>query len=196
VTRLQVGASRIKLEPSDFADVVGAALEELGPAMGERQLSIEVPPDLPLVSIDFLLITQVLVNLFSNAIKFSPSDQPIQLRSRIVNDKLEVTVTGRGIGVPKGDLDRVFQNFTGSPSRARPMAWSGTFHLQRICGSASRTNHAGTQSGRWNHRQIRFAGLEVHYIQARRHRDLMPRGANREPDNQSQSGTRLDPAWT
>jgi K+-sensing histidine kinase KdpD len=111
VTRLQAGASRTKLEPSDFADVVGAALEELGPAIGKRQLSIEIPPDLPLVSMDFLLITQVLVNLFSNAIKFSPSDQPIQLRSRITNDKLEVTVTDRGIGVPKGDLDRVFQKF-------------------------------------------------------------------------------------
>jgi K+-sensing histidine kinase KdpD len=111
VTRLQAGASRVKLEPCDLSDVVGAALEELGAAMGKRQLSIEIPPDLPLVSMDFVLITQVLVNLFSNAIKFSPSDQPIQLRSRIVNDKLEVTVLDRGIGVPKGDLDRAFQKF-------------------------------------------------------------------------------------
>jgi two-component system sensor histidine kinase KdpD len=60
---------------------------------------------------DFDLITQVLVNLFSNAIKFSPSDQPIDLRARIVNDKLEVLVVDRGRGVPAGDLDQVFQKF-------------------------------------------------------------------------------------
>jgi K+-sensing histidine kinase KdpD len=111
VTRLQAGASRLKFEPCDLSDVVGAALEELGTAISTRQLSIEIPPDLPLVPMDFRLITQVLVNLFSNAIKFSPSDQPIQLRSRIINDKLEVTVMDRGIGVPKGDLERVFQKF-------------------------------------------------------------------------------------
>jgi two-component system, OmpR family, sensor histidine kinase KdpD len=99
VTRLQAGASRVKLEPCDLSDVIGGALEELGPAIGQRQLSIEIPPDLPLVSMDFLLITQVLVNLFSNAVKFSPPDQPIQLRSRITDGKLEVTVMDRGIGV-------------------------------------------------------------------------------------------------
>lgn len=111
VTRLQAGASRVKLEPCDLSDVVGAALEELGTSIDERQISIEIPPDLPLVSMDFVLITQVLVNLFSNAFKFSPSDRQIQLCSQIVEDKLEVMVIDQGVGVPKGDLDRVFEKF-------------------------------------------------------------------------------------
>ena len=111
VTRLQAGASRLKLEPCDLSDVVGAALEELGTSTDKRQISIEIPPDLPLVPMDFVLITQVLVNLLSNAIKFSPSDQAIPLRGQTVNDKLEVTVIDRGVGVPEGDLDRVFQKF-------------------------------------------------------------------------------------
>ena len=111
VTRLQAGASRLKMEACDLSDVVGAALEELGASTDNRQLSIDIPLDLPLVSMDFVLITQVLVNLLSNAIKFSPSDQPIALRGRIVNDELDVSVVDRGVGVPEGDLDRVFHKF-------------------------------------------------------------------------------------
>jgi two-component system, OmpR family, sensor histidine kinase KdpD len=111
VTRIQAGVSRLKLEPSDLSDVVGAALEELGTSTRKRQITIQIPSDLPLVPMDFDLITQVLVNLFSNAIKFSASDQPIDVRGQIVAGKLEVSVVDRGRGIPDSDLDRVFQKF-------------------------------------------------------------------------------------
>jgi len=77
----------------------------------KRQLSIDIPRDLPLIPMDFDLITQVLVNLFSNAFRFSSAEQPIELTSQIVSDKLEVKVLDRGRGVPDGDLDRVFEKF-------------------------------------------------------------------------------------
>jgi two-component system sensor histidine kinase KdpD len=111
VTRLQAGVSRLKLEPHDLLDVAAAALEELGTSSQKRQVSIEISPDLPLVPMDFELITQVLVNLFSNAFKFSPAGQPIRLSSQIADGELEVTVADRGRGVPEDDLDRVFQKF-------------------------------------------------------------------------------------
>jgi len=111
VTRIQAGVSRLKREPSDLSDVVGAALEELGTSTRKRQITIQIPSDLPLVPMDFDLITQVLVNLFSNAIKFSPSDQPIDVRGQMVDGKLEVSVVDRGRGIPPSDLDRVFQKF-------------------------------------------------------------------------------------
>jgi K+-sensing histidine kinase KdpD len=111
VTRIEAGVSRLKLEPCDLEDVVGAALEELGTLTKNRKISIQIPPDLPLVPMDFDLITQVLVNLFSNALKFSLSDRPIDLRSRIADGRLEVLVVDRGRGVPEGDLNQVFQKF-------------------------------------------------------------------------------------
>ena len=109
VTRLQTGVWRVKIEPCDVLDVVGAAIEEMG--THQRQICIHIPPDLPLVPLDFNLITQVLVNLLSNAFKFSPTDEPIELRSQMVNDKLEVSVADRGRGIPEGDPERVFQKF-------------------------------------------------------------------------------------
>jgi K+-sensing histidine kinase KdpD len=111
VTRLQAGASRLKLEPCDLSDVVGAALEELEAPGRMSNISIDIPQDLPLIQMDFNLIAQVLVNLLSNALKFSPDEDSIQLQGRIVGDKLEVSVADRGRGIPEEDLGRVFAKF-------------------------------------------------------------------------------------
>jgi len=111
MTRLETGVSTVKTEPSDLLDVVGAALEELGAPAGLRQVSFEIPEDLPLVPMDFGLITHVFINLFSNAFKYSPPDTPVEIRGRIIDDQLEVLVADRGVGVPPEDLDRVFDKF-------------------------------------------------------------------------------------
>jgi signal transduction histidine kinase len=111
VTRMQTGLSRLRLEPCDLSDAVGAALEDLGTSARMRHISIDISPDVPLVPMDFELIKQVLVNLFSNAFKFSSPDQPIHLGGHIVNGKLDVYVADQGQGIPQKDLDRVFEKF-------------------------------------------------------------------------------------
>ncbi len=111
VTRLEAGMARVKSEPCDLSDVIGAALEELGASTHKRTILLTISPDLPLVPMDFNLITQVLVNLLSNAFKFSPSDTPVELRSQIIGDDLDVMVIDQGIGVLERDLDRAFSKF-------------------------------------------------------------------------------------
>jgi two-component system sensor histidine kinase KdpD len=111
MTRLETGASTVKTEPHDLLDVVSAALEELGGAVRQRQMSFDVPEDLPLVPMDIGLITHVFINLFSNAFKYSPPDRPVEVRGRIIDDQLEVLVVDRGPGVPEEDLSRIFDKF-------------------------------------------------------------------------------------
>jgi K+-sensing histidine kinase KdpD len=111
MTRLETGAATVKTEPCDVLEVVSAALEELGAPAAQRQISFDVPEDLPLVPMDFGLITHVLINLFSNAFKYSSAHQPVEVRSRIISDQLEVMVVDRGVGVPPEDLGRVFDKF-------------------------------------------------------------------------------------
>jgi two-component system sensor histidine kinase KdpD len=111
MTRLETGVSAVKTEPHDLLELVSAALEELGAAASQRRVSIDFPQNLPLVPMDFGLITHVFINLFSNAFKFSPPDQPVEVRGRIIDDQLEVLIADRGVGVPAEDLDRVFDKF-------------------------------------------------------------------------------------
>ena len=111
MTRLETGASSVKTEPSDLLDVVSTALEELGASAGQRQVLFDIPEDLPLVPLDFGLITHVFINLFSNAFKYSRSEQPVEVRGRIIDGQLEVLVVDRGVGIPPQDLSRVFDKF-------------------------------------------------------------------------------------
>ena len=111
MTRLETGASTVRTEPCDLLDVVSAAVEELGAAARQRQVSFDIAEDLPLIPMDFGLITHVFINLLSNAFKYSAPDQPVEVRGRIIDDRLEVLVVDRGVGVPPEDLGRVFDKF-------------------------------------------------------------------------------------
>jgi two-component system sensor histidine kinase KdpD len=111
MTRIEAGALKVAHEPCDLQDVIGAALERLSDRLGNRTLRVEVPPDLPLVPMDFVLMAQVLVNLLDNALKYSPASAPIEVRVRVEDSQAFIEIADHGIGVPREDLERVFDKF-------------------------------------------------------------------------------------
>ena len=111
MTRLETGASTVKTEPCDLLDFVSTALEEMGASSHRREVSFDIPEDLPLVPMDFGLISHVLINLLSNAFKYSPPNQPVEVRGRVPDNHLEVLVVDKGVGVPVEEVDRVFDKF-------------------------------------------------------------------------------------
>jgi two-component system sensor histidine kinase KdpD len=111
MSRLEAGAVKVKREPSDIQDVIGSALAQLDEQLGKRQVNVNLPDSLPLISLDFILIEHVLVNILDNAIKYSPPDSTIDITARISNAFLEIDVADRGIGIPTEDLSRVFDKF-------------------------------------------------------------------------------------
>ena len=111
MTRLEAGALKIKQELCDAQDVIGSALERLTDQVGDRQVTFNIAPDLPLVPMDFVLIVQVLVNLLDNAIKYSPLDAPIEINASYAGAFAEISVADRGTGIPRDDLARVFDKF-------------------------------------------------------------------------------------
>jgi two-component system sensor histidine kinase KdpD len=111
MTRLEAGAVKLVREPCEVADVIGAALEQLSGSLKGRQVRTDAPADLPLVSMDFVLIQQVLVNLLDNAVKYSASEAPIEVTARLVDGEVEIEVADRGVGIAPEDLTRVFDKF-------------------------------------------------------------------------------------
>jgi two-component system sensor histidine kinase KdpD len=63
------------------------------------------------VSVDLVLIAQALVNLIDNAVKYSPSDKPIEVQAHRTDAQVTIDVLDRGIGVPPEDLTRMFDKF-------------------------------------------------------------------------------------
>lgn len=123
MTRLEAGAVRLRCESSDVHDLVSSTLEQLETRLKGRPIIVDIPDDLPLVSLDFVLIWQVLVNLVDNALKYSPPTSPIEIRAQRFGADLEISVADWGIGIPTDDLDRVFDKFY---RVQRPDSVSGT----------------------------------------------------------------------
>ena len=111
MTRLEAGALKLKQDPCDVQDLVGCALAALEPQIGARSIEVRLPPDLPEVRMDMVLMTQVLVNLIDNALKYAPSDRGIEIAAAVADGSLELEVSDRGPGVPAADLGRIFDKF-------------------------------------------------------------------------------------
>jgi two-component system sensor histidine kinase KdpD len=66
---------------------------------------------LPLVPMDLVLMTQVLVNLLENTLKYSPSGTPVEIIARTDTPWLIIEIADKGHGVPEQDLKRIFDKF-------------------------------------------------------------------------------------
>ena len=130
MTRLEAGAIHLRLEPCDIQDAIGAALEQLGGRLEKRPVKINLPEDLPLVTMDFALFGQALVNLLDNAIKYSPKNAPIDVNVIQTQNTVEIEICDRGIGIPPEDRERVFDKFY---RVQRPESVNGTGLGLAIC---------------------------------------------------------------
>jgi two-component system sensor histidine kinase KdpD len=111
VSRVEAGAIRILRQASDVQDLVGTALEQLGNRTVSRPIEVDIPLNLPFVSVDFGLIVQTLVNIIDNALKYSPVDSAIEIKARNLDNEVQIEIADRGFGIPPGDLLQVFDKF-------------------------------------------------------------------------------------
>lgn len=111
MTRLEAGVRQIRPELCDVQDLVGVSLERLGDRLKDRDLVLEVPDTLPPVPMDLPLMAQALINLLDNALKYSPPDQPLTIKAKVVGAELHLTVADKGPGIPEEDTARIFDKF-------------------------------------------------------------------------------------
>ncbi len=111
MARLESGMLKLNKDWCDLQDIIGVAVNRLGTVLAGRRLEINVPPDLPLVQADYVLIEQVLINLLDNAQKYSEPDSTIVISTRRQGRQMEIAVANRGHGIPETDLSKVFDKF-------------------------------------------------------------------------------------
>ena len=112
-SKLESGNLELKPERFNLSSVVKATVAELHSLALEKNLSVEVHDDLkdPMVINDSVRVRQIIVNLLSNAIKFTESGA-IQIEiSDLPEDRVAIAVSDSGIGIPKTELDRIFEAF-------------------------------------------------------------------------------------
>jgi signal transduction histidine kinase len=70
---------------------------------GGFSVKVEVDPGLPAIDVDRDAMIEVLINLISNAIKYSPEEKRIAIAARMENGRVAISVTDRGIGIAKNE---------------------------------------------------------------------------------------------
>jgi two-component system sensor histidine kinase KdpD len=119
MSRLESGALRLQLGPVDVQDLIGATLEQMKERV-KNPINICIPNDLPLISADFVLVEQAMMNLLDNAIKYSPEESPIDISVYLSDAWLYIDIEDRGPGIPVNELPHIFEKFYRVKQPSRP----------------------------------------------------------------------------
>lgn len=110
---MQVGTARLELRQMPIQRILQLACDEiLKPAEAKGHRLVRDLPAAPLlVNADQEKLTQVFVNLLSNAVRFTPNQGEIILRATPNRQEVLIEVKDNGIGIPSGELDKIFKEF-------------------------------------------------------------------------------------
>jgi two-component system, OmpR family, sensor histidine kinase KdpD len=111
MARIESGDVKLNLQWQPLEEVVGASLDAARGMLSQHRIEVRIPADLPLLSFDALLIERVFVNLLENASKYTPAGSTVTLSAEVADDRVNVSVSDNGPGLPKGREEAVFQKF-------------------------------------------------------------------------------------
>ena len=155
VSRAISGKLSLSTRRVDLADILQAAVDVSRPAAAAKgvQLNLELK-EAPLWMVgDGDRLRQVVINVVSNAVKFTPAGGRVQVRAQRVDDRLELRVLDTGIGIAPELLPRIFERYVqGSVSSARQYGGLGlglaiVKHLVELHGGQVGVSSAGAGRG-------------------------------------------------
>jgi two-component system sensor histidine kinase GlrK len=115
IAKIEAGEVDIELKPVEIAPVIEDIIVLFRAIAGKKTISLEasIEPGIPLSYLDRDRLSQVLTNIVSNALKFTPDGGKIIVKAKEVpeSDFIEISVTDTGMGIPADQLDKVFDRF-------------------------------------------------------------------------------------
>ena len=124
-SRLQAGGLKPNLAEVDLPRLAGRVAERLGSQFPDRAIRADFPAEFPEITADEERIGQVISNLISNAVKYSPAGTPVEILGRAAADQVTVMVADRGYGIEAEDAPHVFERFYRGPSAAKRTKGAG-----------------------------------------------------------------------
>lgn len=113
MSKIEAGKMTVDLKPIDPVDPVDAAVRMIRRKADDKgiTLAFDAADDLPAIDADHRAMRQMVLNLVSNAIKFTPENGRIKVSVQKRGEEIRIAVTDSGIGIAKKDLDRLGQPF-------------------------------------------------------------------------------------
>ena len=111
MTRMENGSASLKLQPEMVRDVLDMAIEHIENRLGGREIHVDIEDEFLMAKLDAHLMTQVIINLIDNAIKYTPGGSPIHVRAYPVEDRVRIEVADEGPGIPDAEKEHIFDMF-------------------------------------------------------------------------------------
>lgn len=111
MAQLDAATMQIRAQPQDMRELLETAIDEMRFQLRGRSVEIQIPADVPRVSMDRELISRVVRHLIENALAYSPAGSPIRLSATRENDRLSVTVADKGAGIEAAEQPFIFDKF-------------------------------------------------------------------------------------
>jgi two-component system sensor histidine kinase KdpD len=132
ISTLEAGRVRLNRQPYFIQEIIGSALSHAEHALTGHPVSTQAADDLPMAMVDGVLIEQVLQNLIENAAHHTPPNTTITVSAELSKDVILVSVADTGVGIPKGEEEKIFDKFYAIAQRS---SYKGTGLGLAICAS-------------------------------------------------------------
>jgi two-component system sensor histidine kinase BaeS len=144
----QAAALTLHKAPADLGKIAVAAAEALAPQLDEAGLRLNLDSEPAVVSADEARITQVTVNLLTNAVKYTPPGGQVTVTTRAEDGAARLTVADTGPGIPAADLPHVFERFwRGAGAKTRSGAGIGLAVVAELAAAHGGTVTAASPPG-------------------------------------------------
>jgi two-component system phosphate regulon sensor histidine kinase PhoR len=112
LSKIEAGALRLQQAETDINEVLRQVIQEQGPMARAKKIEvIENFEPVPLVEVDRTQMDRVFINLVGNAIKFTPREGRVQVKTSCPNGMLEVSISDTGPGIPEEQLPQLFRKY-------------------------------------------------------------------------------------
>jgi two-component system sensor histidine kinase KdpD len=111
MAQLDSDSIEVRPKPQQLQEVIDMALEDCRVLLRGRPVKVELPPDMPSISLDRELIRRVLRHLLENAARYSPARSPVRIGARLGPDRLLVSITDQGQGIDTAEQAYIFDKF-------------------------------------------------------------------------------------
>jgi signal transduction histidine kinase len=119
-SKLESGTMRLDVATIELRGLVDELRQQMQPLADEKEIALadDIPEDLPPLRADRAKLRRVLVNLISNALKFTPKGGRVSLSAASAGGAVRVSVADTGVGIPEEDLRDIFDKYAQARSRA------------------------------------------------------------------------------
>jgi two-component system sensor histidine kinase KdpD len=124
-TRISSDGVKPHTEWADPEDIINSAIERCQLRLADRHVTLNLPPDLPLVHVDPVLVQQALVQIFDNAAKYSQSGSEIAVAARARDGRMVLSVSDQGSGLTAAEATQIWDRFVRGPRHAATTSGSG-----------------------------------------------------------------------